>query len=392
MYLSALVPELPFKEAAKIYLSLLECHAAPPAPYAAEYIREKSLRSYQQYVDSLNLFFAEIPLAHITVGKMRAYQVVRVSGEEPFIRYRRPHDAKDRIVKGIVVPAKGKTSCPAGPGKIKQELNFLIRILKRSGAWTKEHEDFRHLMVPKNDLPRALTPKQQLVWLECARSREMWERVHWWSLIAFDTLASPNEMRLLRIGDVNLHHRLISIRWSSAKTGPRQREIGIKSTDALWALEQFLIRAEELGSKSPTDALFPFRNKKTNKYDPKRSMGETALYPIWNEVRESSGLDWFRMEDTRHTGATRMAEAGINPRIIAERMGHSNEKMQKHYQHLSYEAQQAWLDNPKEQFFRSISSGWQPPSNMPPSMRPEPARIGPGRWVTLRGRQVWTAG
>lgn len=390
MYLSALCPELPFKEAAQIYLSLLECSAAPPPRYAAEYIRKNTLRSYRQYIESLNLFFEAMPLFKITEGQMRAYQDARVAGTEPFIRYRRPHDAKERIVNGIVIPAKGKTSCPANPAKIKQELNFLIRILKRGGAWTKEHEDFRHFLVPKSDLPRALTPKQQLVWLECARSRERWERVYWWSLVAFDTLASPNELRLLRVGDVNLHHRLIFIRWSSAKTGPREREIGIRTTDALWALEQFLIRADELGSKSPTDALFPFRDKKTNLYNPKRSMGETGLYTLWNEVREASGLDWFRMEDTRHTGATRMAEAGINPRIIAERMGHSNEKMQRHYQHLSYEAQQAWLENPKEQFFRSMGTGWQPPSQMPPSLRSPQA--GPGRWTTLRGRQVWIAG
>ena len=391
MYISALSPELPFEEAAKIYLSLLECNANPPAKYVAEYIRSTTLRDYRQYARTLSLFFDGTKLCDIDEPELCRYQDARAAGAPPFIRYRRPQDAKDRMVNGVLVPAVGKTSSPAHPAKIKQELNFLIRIMKRSGAWTKHHEEFfRHLIVPNNQLPRALTPNQQEVWLETARSRERWQRVYWYSLLAFDTIASPNELRLLRIGDINTVHHILSIEWASAKNKHRRREITVRTADARWALEQLMIRAKELGATSPIHYLFPYRNKRTNLYEPDKPMTETGLRPLWNEVREASDLKWFRIEDTRHTGATRDAERGVLARIIAERMGHSDERMQKHYQQLSEAAQNAWLENPREQFFRS-QPGWQAPRELPPSMRPQAVHYGPGEWKLLRGRYRWSA-
>lgn len=389
MYLSAMSPQLPFEEAAKIYLSLLECNTNPPAKHVAEYIGEYTFRDYQQYTRTLNLFFSRTRLCDIDEDKMTAYQDARSVGAAPFIRYRKPQDAKDRMVKGVLIPAKGKTPSPAGPGKIKQELNFLIRILKRAGAWTKEHEEFfRHLIVPKNQLQRAFTPNQQEIWLDTARRKERWQRVYWYSLLAFDTLASPNELRLLRLGDINSVHYILSIEWASAKNKHRIREITIRTADARWALGQFMVRARELGSVSPLHFLFPYRDKSTNLYDPTRPMTETALRPTWDEVREDSGLTWFRIEDTRHTGATRDAERGVPARIITERMGHCDERMQKHYQQISEAVQNAWLENPKEQFFRS-QPGWQAPRAIAPSMRPQP--VGPGEWKLLRGRYRWSA-
>src|SRR3569833_2355776 len=101
----------------------------------ARYLRKPTELSYRAYIRSLNLWFGETPLNKIHVGMLRGYQEARVQGLAPFIRYRRPQDAKARVVGGVIIPAKGKTPCPASPKKVNQKLTILKMILRRAGCW-----------------------------------------------------------------------------------------------------------------------------------------------------------------------------------------------------------------------------------------------------------------
>ena len=66
------------------------------------------------------------------------------------------------------------------------------------------------------------------------------------------------------------------------------------------------------------------------------------LKKLWQEVRNASGIAWFRPYDTRHTGATRMAESGVPPEIIMRRLGHASDRMRQHYTHIFEQAQRMW--------------------------------------------------
>jgi integrase len=70
---------------------------------------------------------------------------------------------------------------------------------------------------------------------------------------------STNEIRELRLGDFNLQQRRLTVPPEGSKNRYRQRTIPIVSPDALWALEQLLQRAREMGARDPQHYLFPFK-------------------------------------------------------------------------------------------------------------------------------------
>jgi integrase len=318
-----------FAEAARSYLIL---RAAPsPSMHAGRYIRSQTEKDYATKIRSAELFFGKMRLSEIHWHHLRAYQAARHAGADPFVRKRRPHDA-------IATP------CPAKPQQINQELRLVKKLKMLSGCWTAEDDSYyQTLQQEESDAERALSPEHQDLWLSVAKSRPRWESVYLWSLVSFDLLTSTNELRGLQIGHVNLRSWLVRIPWACAKNRFRHREIPVEDPWARWALEMLIERAASLGSHEPHHHLFPFRITRKKEADPTRPMTSSGLKKLWQEVREATGLLHFRMYDTRHTGATRLAESGVPAPVIMARMGHSNVKMQQHYQHITEQAQRAWL-------------------------------------------------
>lgn len=345
--LHSISSDLSFAEAADRYLKLRCVGSMPGAK--ARYIREYTEISYSNNLKSICLFFGDTPLGEIHWFNMRAYQEARVAGAEPFVRYRRPQDAKSRTVNGVSIPPKGKSPCPAKPQQVNQEMRLLKKIKVLGGCWTAEDDAyFQQLQEQESDVERALTPQQQQLWLDAARSRPRWELVFWWSIVAFDLICSPGELRGLQIGNVNLGYRLIRIPWPCAKNPYRRRDIPIENPEAIWAMERLIARAAELGARDPMSYLFPLKITRSKEAFPNRQMTSSGLKKLWQEVREATGLLWFRMEDTRHTGATRLAENGTPTPVIMARMGHCSVEMQRRYTHISEQAQRFWLRKPIE--------------------------------------------
>ena len=320
--------DLPFAEAAKIY-KRMRIVDAPMGATTARYITRNTEKAHARYVASLNLFFGEMRLDRIKPEHLRSYQMARVQGAEPFIRRRRPHEE----------PA----SCPCKPAQINQELCFLRSVLRRGKAWSDELEEhYEEFREDESEIQRALTPEEQDQWLGVAASQARWSLIHWYSILAFDTTMSTNELRGLRLGDVRLHHQLINVPWPSAKNRYRHRTVAIESAEALWACEQLLRRAHELGAHGPLHYLFPIRRVR-DRYDATEPMSGSGLKKLWEEVRVASKLTWFRTYDTRHTGITRQAEHGVPFEIIKARAGHISDRMSSYYTHVSLSAQRQWL-------------------------------------------------
>ncbi len=348
MNLRSLSQDLLFSDAAAIYLELRGAASASAFP-SGRYIRESTGKDYATKLRSLELFFGSMRLADIRWYQMRAYQQARLTGAEPFLRYRRPQDARPKKMGAASLPPRGKTACAAKPQQVNQELRLLKKLKQLAGCWTEEDDAYyQALQQQESDVERALSPEHQQLWLDTCRSNPRWEPVYHWSLVSFDLLTSTNELRGLRIGDVNLGYRIVRVPWASAKNRFRHREIPVEDPTALWALDRLLARAWDLGARDPQHYLFPFRVTRKKEADPTRPMTSSGLKKLWQEVREASGLLHFRMYDTRHTGATRMAESGVPAPVIMARMGHSNLKMQQHYQHISERAQRAWLRHARQ--------------------------------------------
>ena len=228
-------PGLSFRAAAAVWLGSRTFNSVPGA-VSARFIRKTTDQSYRQYVGSLNLFFADLQLDKIHIGHLRQYQEARVTGAEPFHRKRRPN--KNEEVK----------ACPASPKKCNQELSILKMILRRAGCWSTELEEFYEpFSEDVSEIPRALTQADRQRWLDVALAKPRWHLVYWYSVLAFETSMSTNEIRSLRIGDVNLQHRVLSVPPAGAKNRYRARTIPLHSASVMWSAEQLIERARDLG-------------------------------------------------------------------------------------------------------------------------------------------------
>ena len=167
------------------------------------------MKSYRRHAKTLALFFECTPLNKITINHVRDYQEARVQGGAPFIRRRRPHEA----------PAP----CPCKPQQVNQELGFLRCVMQRAGCKMDSLQFYEELREPETDIPRALSPEEHRLWLDVSRQKERWFLIHWYSVLAFETTMSTNELRGLRIGDIDLHHRIVSVPWAASKNKHRHR-------------------------------------------------------------------------------------------------------------------------------------------------------------------------
>jgi integrase len=274
------------------------------------YVKESTLRSFAFLIAALNQFFGEKTMEEIRACPdiLAEYQIWR--------------------------------SAKAGPQKINQELNICIRILKAEGAWTQQHSlRYRRFRTVESDIPRALTPSDQALWLETARSQPQWDWVYWYTVLGLRTTASPWELRTLKLEHVNLHGGYIQVTSATAKTKYRVRSIPL-TEDAFDAAHKLLTRARRLGADKPWHYLFPMHFGLH--YDPTRYLSSVKWR--WDEVRAASGLHNFRPYHLRHTAITRLAEAGTPIAVIMSMAGHLDRKMTEHYTWVGEHAKRRALE------------------------------------------------
>jgi integrase len=329
--LQRITPDLSFNDASALWIASRSLDPSIKS-VRGRFITQRTEKSYHQYIDSLNLFFGNLRLDQIHLGHLRQYQEARVTGAAPFIRKRRPNK---NVVAG---------PCPCAPKKVNQELSILKTIMSRAGCWTHElgeyYEPFKEEIA---DVPRALLAQEQQKWLDVCLTQQRWWLIYWYSQLAFETSMSTNELRSLRIGDVNLFHGIVNIPAAGGKNQYRVRTIPLITAEARWSAEQLLARARDLGATSPLQYLFPFR-KPPKPFDPDKPMTVSGIKMLWNEVRNASGLKWFRPYDTRHTAITRWAERGVQISDIMVMAGHVNKRMTLHYTHICQQAKREQME------------------------------------------------
>jgi integrase len=249
----------------------------------------------------------------------------------------------DQITVATFREYQAERSSTCGANKINQELATLIRILKRARCWTRDlEEDYEPLQGEEADVPRAMSPEQQQHFLNVAASRQEWQFVHFYSVLALQTTASNCEMRGLQIADLNLYSGIMQVRRENAKNKYRIRTIPLYD-DARWAAARLIERANSLGAVASHHYVMPFRISRIE-WNPTRPMSNSGMRKPWDEIRRAAEVPWLRIHDLRHTAITRMAEAGVPSAVILSMAGHISQRMQQHYTAVSEQAKRVAVE------------------------------------------------
>jgi integrase len=332
MYVGSISPSMSFSEAVDFYL---QWRTAPVAPGRIQFVGKRTLKDYRQKAKALEKFFGEMKLENIRVENMNGYQDARLHA-----------DGYTRFY------GKREVSSPAGAIKINSELAVLKRLMQMSRCWTPEHEMYyKPFQQMEPELQKALSPEEQETFLKTAASLPRWQPIWWYALVTLHLTFSSDEMRTIRLGDINLHHQIVGVNNNYGKNYARRRSVTIEDGACLWALQRLMERAAELGSTSaqykgpqPQYFLFPRRIVR-NLYDPELPMCETGLRKCFEEVRTKAGLPWFQFNAFRHTGLTRLAEANTPAFIMEKRAGHIRPKTMRKYVQIGEQAERIAMRN-----------------------------------------------
>jgi integrase len=342
VYASPISASMRFSEASTAFL---DSRDASRFTGNARIVTKNTYKDYAKKLKALGVFFGKLPLNQIHLGNFVRYQEMRSRGE----------GWTRKLGKEVV-------QSPAGAEKVNAELRLLIRIMKlamlsspKRTPWQEANEPpdhtladfaanllqieslYKKFQVIESDIPRALSAEQQEKYLQIAASNPDWHRLWWYSLVAKHLTFSSDEMRTIRIGDINLTYQIIGVNRRYGKNKYRRREIPITDGACLWALANLIEWCRARGGGQPHHFLFPGRLVR-NVFDHETHMSETGLRKSHEAVRDKADLPWFQFNGWRHTAITNMAQDGVPIAIIMERAGHVTPKMSAHYTHISVQA------------------------------------------------------
>jgi integrase len=159
-------------------------------------------------------------------------------------------------------------------------------------------------------------------------------RVYWPVLIALSTGMRRGEILALRWRNVDLDRTLVTIVESLEQVGGRREGIRFKLPKSGKAravtLPSFAVeelrhlkrkQAEELlklGIRQSDDTLLCPRA------DGEPMSPASLTREFWRLVGRLKGIPRIRFHDLRHTHATELLRAGVQPKVVQERLGHSS--------------------------------------------------------------------
>jgi integrase len=138
------------------------------------------------------------------------------------------------------------------------------------------------------------------------------------------------ELLGLKVGDVDFRAGVLKVR--ASKTAKGVREIDLSENDLKVLKEQIASLNEHRDS---TGILFRSQKGKTLN---DRNVANRVL----NKVIREAGLPHFTFHDLRRTHATMLVAAGIDPKVVQQRMGHESiETTLKYYAQPTKERKEA---------------------------------------------------
>jgi integrase len=226
------------------------------------------------------------------------------------------------------------------PKTVNLEVVTLRAVLRKNRLWATIQPDVRMLRV-REDLGRAISRGEETALLEAcraSRSRSLYPAV----LIALNTCMRYSEIRLLQWKQVGFNSSALTVGFSKteSETG-RVLPLNDRAVAILrfWAslfpgLEpnHFIFPAERYGASGNGEPV-------VYDTDPTKLIGRWK--EAWESAKTGAGVS-CRFHDLRHTGCTRMLEAGVPFSVVASVMGwsaSSSVRMARRYGHIGQPAQ-----------------------------------------------------
>jgi len=228
----------------------------------------------------------------------------------------------------------------ASPKTVNLEIGTLRAILRRYRIWAAIQPDVKMLSVI-HDVGRAITPDEEaalLIACAASRSRSLPVAV----TIAVNTCMRLSEVRLLRWKQIDFTAQTITV--GKSKTAAGTGRVIPMTAPLEKCLEAWAAKFQERKSE---EYVFPYERYGAAgddflpcvyDTDPEKPIGS------WKEAWEKARADAkvrCRFHDLRHTGCTRMLEAGVPFQVVAELMGWSPAttiSMAKRYGHIGQES------------------------------------------------------
>lgn len=228
----------------------------------------------------------------------------------------------------------------AAPKTINLEVGTLRAILRKNRLWASIQPDVRMLRA-REDVGRAISKDEETALLKacCAsRSRSLYPAV----LIALNTCMRYSELRLLRWQQIDLKSCTLTVGHSKTESGTGRL---LPLNDRAVAILGFW--AGLFPEREPTHFVFPAERygasgdgkPVTYDTDPTKPIGRWK--EAWESAKTCAGVS-CRFHDLRHTGCTRMLEAGVPFSVVATIMGWSPSttvRMSRRYGHIGQSAQ-----------------------------------------------------
>ena len=209
---------------------------------------------------------------------------------------------------------------------------LLCQIRKRINIPLK---DYQALPLPKKKRGRALAPEEKDRLFKLSATNPNWEAAFLFGLISVNTSAGPKETATLRLKDIDLERRLLSVQLEGAKNEHRFRPIPLNE-EAVKAVTLAIARARRLGAVSPNHYLFPFRIHRSL-FDPTRH--QTTFKGAWLRMVATANLQGFRMYDLRHHAITVLLEdPHVSEETVEAIAGHISREIKKRYSHVRMDA------------------------------------------------------
>lgn len=245
----------------------------------------------------------------------------------------------------------GRLRQEAAPKTINLEVGTMRAVLRKHRLWANIQPDVTMLRV-RDDAGRALSPGEENALLrECrqSRSRSLYVAVE----IALGTCMRYSEIRLLRWNQIDLGRN--ELRVGRSKTEHGEGRVIPLSNRVRTVLEFW---SERLSSRKPSDFVFPFERYGGKGKDDVFGFSGSVAYdtdlskPVgdwkegWEAAKKRAGVT-CRFHDLRHTGCTRMLEAGVPYSVVSEIMGWSAStavRMVKRYGHIGHSARREAVD------------------------------------------------
>jgi integrase len=254
------------------------------------------------------------------------------------------------------------------PRTVNLETKVLRMILRSAKSWSHLADDYKPLREDKRGPGRALSPDEERRLFEAASSNPNWSVAYYAALIAANTTARGCEIKGLRLSDVDLEARTMTIRRANTKTDAGCRIVPLNS-EAAWALARLLDRASLLRAANPNHYLFPAFNFRHTKEGSKAKAGYDPTKPMkswrsaWRKLTRRAGLGGLRFHDLRHHCITRLAEAGVAEQTLMAIAGHVSREMLEHYSHIRMQAKRDAVSMLERPSISAEASGVSPAVN-----------------------------